>query len=124
MNATDSAAIPTNAFSSLISSANNNTRLKAQTNSQKSVQEISNSSSSYYSSKSFNPLTTSFKTGTNEVATAVAPLSQTPARNIQFPAGEEVSSSAAANNLSSSSAPPLKPTSTNPINNLPTGFTI
>ena len=113
--ATSSAPIPTNSFASAIQSSKDQTRNKASSTSQKALEESSNSSSAYFKSQNFNVATTSFKTGTNEVASSVSPLAQTPARDLQFPAAPEVSSSYAANNLASTTLPSLDGlTSTNP----------
>ena len=115
LTATSSNAIPTNPFASLIKSSNDRARSKAQANSQKDVQEVNNSSSAFFSSRTFNPQATSFKTGTNEIANSVGSLTQTPARDSQFPASPEVSSSYTAINLSSPNVPSLDgKTSTNP----------
>lgn len=115
LTATSSGAIPTNPFASLIQSSNDRTRNLAQANGQKNVQEINNSSSAFFTSRTFNPQSTSFKTGTNEVANSVGSLTQTPARDSQFPASSEVSSSYTATNLSSPTVPSLDgKTSTNP----------
>ena len=115
LTATSSGAIPTNSFASLINSANDSTRNKALANDQKTLQESSNSSSAYFNSRAFSPSTTSFRTGTNEVVSSVGPLLQTPARDLQFAADAEISSSYTARNLSSPNVPSLDgKTSTNP----------
>ena len=115
LTATSSGPIPSNTFAAAIKSSNDRTKNKAQATSQKDVQEVNNSSSAFFTSRNFNVPTTSFKTGTNEVASSVGPLTQTPSRDLQFPASDEVSSSLAATNLSSSTLPPLDGlTSTNP----------
>lgn len=118
--ATNSTALPQNSFAALVKSSNDRTRNAANANEQKTLQEASNSSSAYYKSTNFSVLTTLFKTGTNEVASAVGPLSQTPARDLQFPADAQLSSAAAAENLAATNLPPFDVTSTNPIG----GFTI
>lgn len=116
LTATSSVGIPGNNFALAVQSSKNNARNKAAASDQKTLESASNNSSAYYRSQNLSVLNTSFKTGTNEVASSASPLAQTPERNTQFPAKEEVSSSYSANNFAFTNTPPLDgKTSTNPV---------